>query len=112
MDSEIEERARGGFHSGLGFVLGIAAAAMPIAAAVSAVSAGAAASTGLVVAVAVLTAAVAAIIALVGRFGVSPVWPILGFVITIVLLFLVGYAAWNSEPPNQPDCIPMEECSL
>ena len=51
-------------------------------------------------ALAVLMAAVAAsaIIALVGRFGVSPVWPILGFVTAIVLLFLVAYAACQPEP--------------
>ena len=84
------------FVSGLAFLLG-GAAAVSLLAAIAWFAASD--STG-GAALAVLMAAVAAsaIIALVGRFGVSPVWPILGFVTTVVLLFLVVYAACQSEP--------------
>ena len=110
MDSEIKERARGAgfdafpskdagdtkpwglaFLSGLAFVLGGAAAVSLIAtAAVNPSYVGP-------VAAAVLIGMVAGIIALVGKCGVSPLWPILGFVTTIVLLLLVAYPALQGE---------------
>ena len=112
MDSEIKERARGGFDafpgkgagdtnpwglafvSGLAFVLGGAAAVSFLAAAVTDPSYSYVVGP---VAAAVLIGMVAGIIALVGKCGVSPGWPILGFVTTIVLLVLVAYAACQGE---------------
>ena len=81
--------------AGLAFVLGIAAAAASIwllAAVVWGISVSFA-DHALVVGV--LVAALAGIIALVRRCGVSPAWPILGFV--IFLLFIAWFAlSWSN----------------
>ncbi len=119
MDSEIQEQARGAgfdafpskdsgdtnpwglaFLSGLAFVLG-GVAAVSFLASYAVIDPFYSPFVG-PVAVAVLVALVAGIIALVGKVGVSPVWPFLGFVTTIVLLFLVVYAACQSVEPSRP----------
>ena len=82
--------------SALAFLLGGAAAIGLLAA--TALFADSDSTGSAALAVLMTATAASAIIALVGRFGVSPVWPILGFVTTIVLLFLVVYAACQSEP--------------
>ena len=109
MDSEIEERARGRFDgvafalgiaaaiaaAGLAFVLGLAAATASIWLLAAVVWGTSVSFAGHALVVAVLVAALAGIIALVRRCGVSPAWPILGFV--IFLLFIAWFAlSWSN----------------
>ncbi len=120
MDSEIQEQARGGldissgsssgdtkpwglaFLSGLAFVLGgVAGSQVAVAVFAGAAVFAGGDFVGLALAVVPLIAVVAGIKALMGRFGVSPVWPILGFVIAIAVVltgvFLLWAATWQRD---------------